>query len=135
MRLNREEPIAVVLDIGGEGRHPEAWNLNPSSVRTLGRNRGSLIPKHIRGRAEHIPFADRSVALIIVERTPLRLLALREIARVIASEGTIMLRHARPPRRDPHAYAISIIPGRISQRVIRLNCQMVQETRIQMTRR
>ena len=118
----------VVLDIGGEGRHPQAWNLNPSCVKTFGKDRGKPIPRHICGRADAIPFPDRSVDRIIVERTPLRVSAFKEIARTIAPNGTIILRHARIPGRDPHTLAQRLLPGRISQRMIRLGNQVVQET-------
>ena len=33
-----------ILDIGGEGRHPDAWNLNPRKTKTLGPDRGLPIP-------------------------------------------------------------------------------------------
>ncbi len=119
---------AVVLDVGGEGRHPEAWNLNPSPVKTFGEQRGQPIPRHIPGRADSIPLPDGSVDRLIVERTPLRVAALSEIARVISVTGTIVLRHAQPPNVDPHALASRILPGRISRRTIRLGGQVLQET-------
>jgi ubiquinone/menaquinone biosynthesis C-methylase UbiE len=123
-----EQNEKVVLDIGGEGRHPEAWNLNPSHVKTLGKNRGKPIPQHISGRADDIPLPDSSVDRIIVERTPLRVAALQEIARIIAPKGTIILRHVPLPNGDPHAFAKRILFGRISQRIIHLGGQVVQET-------
>jgi hypothetical protein len=89
---------------------------------------GEPIPCHVPGRADDIPLADGTVDRLIVERTPLRAAALREIARVIASDGTIILRHARSPRSDPHALATQVLPGRICQRIIRLGEQVAQET-------
>ena len=59
--------IPMILDIGGEGRHPEAWNLNPRSRKTVGKQRGELIPLLIQGRGESIPLADRTVDVLIVE--------------------------------------------------------------------
>jgi hypothetical protein len=61
-----------ILDIGGEGRHPTAWNLNPRATKTLGPDRGEPIPRLIRGRGESIPLPDRSVDVVIVEQTPLQ---------------------------------------------------------------
>src|SRR5690606_8692491 len=94
-----------VIDIGGEGRHPEAWNVNPSSVKTLGPGRGEPIPRHILGRSESLPLEDASVDLIIVEKTPLRRGALEEIARVISPGGRVILRHVPLPGMDCHELA------------------------------
>jgi hypothetical protein len=124
---NGQQPV-FILDVGGEGCHPEAWNVNPSALKTVGKQRGQPIPRHIHGRADAIPFADGSVNGIIVERTPLQLSALQEIARVIASPGIIVLRHVQPPYGDPHMLALQILPGRTSHRVIRLGGQVGQET-------
>jgi SAM-dependent methyltransferase len=101
----------LAIDIGGEGRHIGAWNVNPSRVVTRGARRGELIPHHVPGRADAIPFPDESVDLVIVERTPLRLPGLAEIRRVIAPGGAIVLRHAVSPAGDPHRFAIQILPG------------------------
>ena len=95
----------LILDIGGEGRHPAAWNLNPSAVRTLGPDRGEPIPRHLLGRADAIPLPSGSVDEIIVERTPLSPAGLWEIRRVMVSGGILTLRHAIPPGIDPHAVA------------------------------
>ena len=117
-----------LLDIGGEGRYPEAWNLNPSSVKTRGRDVGARIPRLIKGRAQAIPLPDNSVDMIIVERTPLRMAAMREIQRVIHDEGTIILRHALPPNIDPHRLARDLIQGHVQQRTIRISGLWLQET-------
>lgn len=85
------------LDVGGEGRYLDAWNLNPRATKTLGADAGRPIPNLIRGRAEAIPLPDSSVDLILVERTPLSDRSLREIARIAAPTARIILRHARPP--------------------------------------
>lgn len=119
----------MILDIGGEGRHPEAWNLNPSRVKTLGKAKGEPIPRLIHGRADAIPLVDGSVRQILVERTPLTRSALREIARVIAPGGTVILRHVPPPEFDPHAVAREILPGSCYQRNTLLQGASVQETR------
>ena len=123
-----QQPREFVLDVGGEGRHPQAWNLNPSPVKTLGNQRGQPIPRHLYARADAIPLADRSVDRLIVERTPLRAAACRDIARVIASPGVVVLRHVRSPIGDPHGLAKQIILGRVSQRDITLGNRIVQET-------
>lgn len=126
-------PVPLVLDIGGEGRHPGAWNLNPSPVRTLAPGRGQPIPRHLAGRADAIPLPDRSVDKVIVERCPLSATALREIARVVRRPGTIVLRHAVPPGTDPHAAARGILPGQAADRLIWLGRRQLQETRFEVS--
>lgn len=61
-------PITPIrqLDIGGEGRYPEAWNVNPRATKTLGSDAGHPIPNLIKGRAEAIPLPDSSVELILL---------------------------------------------------------------------
>lgn len=118
----------MFLDVGGEGRYPEAWNLNPSAVKTLGPNRGQPIQRRIAGRAEAIPLPDNSVLKVIVERTPLRAASLHEIARVIANGGIIILRHARHPYYDPHLLARELFPGTALTRICCLGGQELQET-------
>jgi ubiquinone/menaquinone biosynthesis C-methylase UbiE len=121
-------PMEFILDIGGEGTHPHAWNLNPSRVRTLNPRRGAPIPRHISGRADAIPLPDHSVDQIIVERTPLRKAALHEIVRVLHRPGSIVLRHAMSTDLDPHRFARTILPGLVRQRSIWVGRQMVLES-------
>jgi ubiquinone/menaquinone biosynthesis C-methylase UbiE len=123
------EAVTITLDIGGEGRHPGAVNLNLSRKKTLGLARGQCIPNLIVGRADRMPFADRSIAHIIVERTPLTQEALAEIARVIAPGGMIELAHVPWEHADRHGRALEMLPGESQQRRRRIAGQMVQETR------
>jgi hypothetical protein len=116
------------LDVGGEGRYPDAWNLNPRATKTLGADAGRPIPKLIKGRAEAIPLPDSSVDLILVERTPLSDRSLQEIARIAAPTARIILRHARPPWSDPHQRAARSWGPPIQQRLTHLAGQTVQES-------
>lgn len=120
--------MRLIVDIGGEGRHRRAWNVNPSPIKTLGPERGQPIPRHIAGRADSIPLASGAADTIIVERTPLLRRACREILRVARPGAHIILRHARLPWSDPHALACAMIPGQVIQRRRRLGRQEVQET-------
>jgi N-acyl-D-amino-acid deacylase len=124
----------LVVDIGGEGRHPEAWNVNPSPVKTLGPGRGEPIPRLLAGRAESLPLEDQGVDVVIVEKTPLRKAALLEIARVIAPGGKVILRHVPLPDMDCHALAKTMLPGMVTQRIEQIGSQTVQVTEFQMTR-
>ena len=123
----------MILDIGGEGRHPEAWNLNPRSLRTLGKQRGESIPRLIQGRGERIPLADGSVGVVIAERTPINEETLAEMVRVATPQGTIILRHARAHERDPHRLAVQFLKGAIEQRTVKIGRQLLQETVIQLS--
>jgi ubiquinone/menaquinone biosynthesis C-methylase UbiE len=120
--------MTFTLDIDGEGRHNEALNLNPSPVKTLGREKGMPIPRRIVGRAEAIPLPDHSVDRIILERTPLRRDAVDEIIRVIAPHGKIILLHVPYPGLNPHRLARRLIRGRVSVRKVIIGSQMLQET-------
>ena len=117
-----------VLDIGGEGRHPGAWNLNPRTHRTIGAGSGRPIPRLIRGRGESIPLPDHSVDVLIVERTPLRSATLREMLRVVKPSATAILRHAITPVGDPHQRALQVFKGTARQRVITIGRLRVRET-------
>ncbi len=104
--------MTITLDIGGEGRHPGALNLNLSRHKTLGAERGVTIPNLIVARADRLPLADRSVQRLIVERTPLSREALAEIARVVAPQGTIELAHVPLPNADRHCAGACYAAGR-----------------------
>ncbi len=123
----------MILDIGGEGRHPEAWNLNPRCRKTVGKQRGELIPLLIQGRGESIPLPDRTVDVLIVERTPLRLATLTEMLRVARPSAMIVLRHAIAHQFDPHELAVQMLKGTVEQRPGMIGQQAVQETVIRLT--
>ena len=118
----------MILDIGGEGRHTNAWNLNPRNRKTLGQQRDELIPRLIQGRGECIPLLDRTVDVLIVERTPLRPSTLSEMLRVASPSARIILRHANAHRRDPHHLAVQMLKGHVEQRMTTIGKQRVQET-------
>jgi hypothetical protein len=106
-----------VVDVGGEGRHELASNINFSHFQTIGRDTGRPIPRWLGGRADNIPLPRGVVNWLIVERTPLSKAALREFARVIAPTGRITLRHAPLPWKDRHALAKAMLPGQVCQRL------------------
>ncbi len=119
-----------VLDVGGEGRHAEAWNLNPSRKRTFGVHRGEPIPRLIQGRGEAIPLADRSVDVLLVERTPLRPATLREILRVAKPSARLVLRHVVGPFGDPHRLVLQMLTGEAQRNWATIGRHRVRETRI-----
>jgi len=125
--LIESRPLRV-LDIGGEGRHLDAWNLNPSAVRTCGPLRGEPIPRHLAGRADAIPTEDSAFDQVIVERTPLRAAAFAEIRRVAVNGATIILRHAVPPGIDPHTLARLYLGTPLGQKLLTVGMHTVQES-------
>lgn len=118
----------VILDIGGEGRHPEAWNLNPLAKCSLAPHRGEPIVRLIQARGESIPLATRSVDLVIVERTPLRPATLREIRRIVKPGAFVLLRHADLPWLDPHRIALRMLPGAVRRSLMQIGGQRYRET-------
>jgi ubiquinone/menaquinone biosynthesis C-methylase UbiE len=124
----------TIVDIGGEGRHASAWNVNPRMHRTGGARRGEPIPRLIRARGDQLPLADRSVDLFFVERTPLRLGVLEEIKRVAKPTARIILRHALSPITDPHRLAIEVLGGRVSRSIGRIGRTPVHQTVVMLSR-
>ena len=126
-------PSPFILDIGGEGRSSDAWNLNPRRTKTFGRDRGQLIPRLIVGRGDRIPLFDASVDLAIVERMPLRVGTVCEIARVAKPTAIIVLRHALPPTgNDPHRAALEGLAGSVERRMAKIGSHSVLETVIRL---
>lgn len=121
-----------VLDIGGEGRHREAWNLNPSRVKTCGPERGTPIPRWIEGRGDAIPLGDGVADVVIMERTPLLRAVIAEIRRVLKPTGTAILRHVQPLGRDPHRDLVELLPGQSTQRTWQAGRHVLQETVIRL---
>jgi SAM-dependent methyltransferase len=117
-----------VLDVGGEGRHRTAWNLNPRTERTVRPHRGRPIRRLIRGRGEAIPLPPDSVDVLIVERTPLRTRTLEDIRRVVKPGGWIILRHAAAPLAHPHVLARRLLPGSAHHAIVRIGRQDVLQT-------
>ena len=125
---------SLVLDVGGEGRHPLAWNLNQRSERSGASRAFGPIPRLILARADAMPLPDDCVDLLIVERTPLREPTLRELLRVIKPAGVILLRHAVTPAGDPHRMALRLLPGDAQRRVFAHRVVQIQETIIRLGR-
>ena len=127
-RVNAAE---LVLDVGGEGRYAEAWNLNPSRVRTFGPRRGEPIARLIHARGDAIPLADGSVDVVIVERTPLLPATIRELLRVARPRARFVLRHVETPGGDPHRLVLSLINGKAQRGWTTIGSHRVRETTIQ----
>src|SRR5690349_19991661 len=121
-----------IRDVGGEGRNADAWHLNPSRFRTFRPQRGVPITRLIHGRGVARPLADRSVDVLIVERTPLRLPTLREILRVARPTATVVLRHVVTLGGDPHRIALGMLRGNIKRRWLTIGSHTLRETTIRL---
>ncbi len=116
-----------LLDVGGEGRLKRAINLNVSSVKTLGKNKGQPIPHFLRGRADAIPLPVNSVRTLVMERTPLTEAAVVEIQRVTAPGGYIILRH-NASINDPHRLANAVLGKAVATSKMAIGSQIVQQS-------
>jgi hypothetical protein len=86
------------IDIGGEGRYPEAYNLNPSSKGTVPPWTNKDIPNHVCGVGESIPVPSGTVDYITLEGVPMSPAMISEIARVIKKTGHIRLLNPKAVR-------------------------------------
>jgi SAM-dependent methyltransferase len=84
--------VTIHLDIGGEGRHVGALNVNPLSTTSTGPER-LPIPNLVHARGEQLPFASGIADLVTVENTPIRPGMLDEIQRVLRPGGELRLLH------------------------------------------
>lgn len=118
----------VAIDIGGEGRHAHAWNVNSAATKTIGSERGQPIARLVQARASQLPFGAASIDEVLLERTPLTRAALLEIARVVRPGGRVVLRHVPLEDRDRHALACQLIVGEVSRGACTIGRQEVIET-------
>lgn len=85
--------MVIHLDIGGEGRHAGAINVNPQGLTTTTGVPGRPIPDLVVARGEALPFASGVADMVTVENAPIRDATLDEIARVLKPGGTVRLLH------------------------------------------
>lgn len=119
-----------VVDVGGEGRHESACNINPRQYKTIGPQRGQVIPRLLMGRADSIPLPNECADAVIVERTPLSKRAIIEIARIAKSGALIVLRHAQAFGMDPHRLAKQILNGEVRESQCKIGETSYRETTI-----
>ena len=106
-------PQCLHLDIGGEGRHFNAVNLNPSTHTTCLSGPQLPIPNHLQGRGESIPCSDCSVFLITIENTEITEDMTIEIKRVLDAHGIIRLIHPTGYAAEAHSYVATIVNGKV----------------------
>ena len=103
------------IDIAGEGRYPNAINLNSGTLTSTTGVAGRPIPNLIQGVGEHLPFANGSVAGISLENTRITPQIASEIARTIQPGGSIRLFSPADYASIAHQRVISAVGGTFSQ--------------------
>ena len=91
---------SIQVDIGGEGKYPDAFNVNVGAQRN-----GKTVPNLVAGvRADFdLPFLDNSVSLVTIESTwgfirgKDRVQATDEIARIMKAGGKIIITQSDNP--------------------------------------
>jgi len=109
---------SVHVDIGGEGRYPDAINLNPIKVQTTTGTPGNPIPNLVQGTGENAPFLSNSVDKITVESAPIRPGTASEIQRMIKPGGEIRLMHPADYAVGAHQHVIDKVGGSVTQQTV-----------------
>jgi hypothetical protein len=101
----------VHIDIGGEGRYPNAINVNPKTTTSTTGTAGRTIPNRVPGRGESLPFGARHADGISLENAPITAQTAVEIARVIKPGGSIRLVSPSDYAAAAHKRVIDSISG------------------------
>jgi hypothetical protein len=101
----------VHIDIGGEGRYPNAINVNPNTNTSTTGTAGRTIPNRVPGRGESLPFGARHADGISLENAPITAQTAAEIARVIKPGGSIRLVSPSDYAAVAHKRVIDAISG------------------------
>lgn len=113
---NRNAPFTITIDIGGEGKTSGAINFNVVAVGTVPPTSGKEIPRLLmrEGGIGRLPVNSASVKSIVVHSTPISLETAKEIARVIAPGGKIVLSGAATTAetRREHQRVLDALTGR-----------------------
>ena len=100
---SKTPPKPVHIDIGGEGRYPDAINLNP--------NYDGLPKPTVGGLGEQAPFKSSVADLVTVESAPLRPGTITEIARIAKPGSEIRLVHPADYAAQNHQKVIDAVKG------------------------
>jgi len=114
----RFDPKRIVIDIGGEGRHADALNVNPFRVTTTTGAPGRPIPNHVPFDGKRLPFGDRSVDIIHLENSPIRPDTIAEIKRVLRPGGEIRLVGPEDVSASLHQQIADAVGGRVFQTTV-----------------
>jgi hypothetical protein len=102
IRERQKRALPIILDIGGEGRHIGAINLNPTPLTSTTGEPGRVIDGWVPGFGDQIPLPDHSVNQIYLENAPVSIKTLKEMRRVLAENSEIHLLH-------PDDYSLSVL--------------------------
>jgi hypothetical protein len=110
IRLNKEKNIPIHLDLGGEGRYPDAININPNAYTSTTGEPGEKIPFWVKGRSDDIPISSSSVDKVTIENAPINLNTIDEMLRVLRPRGDIYLSHPKDYAKEAHQLIIDSFP-------------------------
>ncbi len=100
----------VHLDIGGEGRHPGAINVNPNTTTSTTGTAGRPIPNLVQATGERLPFGNQVADIITIENTPISQATASQVARVIKPGGEIRLVGPADYAQVAHQRVIQALP-------------------------
>jgi len=103
------------IDIGGEGRYPNATNVNPNNVTSTTGAPGRPIPNHVPGTGQKLPFGNGVADGISLENAPILPETAAEIARVIKPGGSIRLVSPAEYAKVAHQRVIDAVGGTVVQ--------------------
>ncbi|MGO8752247.1 MAG: RHS repeat-associated core domain-containing protein, partial [Thermoguttaceae bacterium] len=101
----------LAIDVGGEGLHSGAINVNIQPMTSTTGKAGRPIPLFFArvGTEAPLVFSNRTVKSIFIENTPISEATANEVARVIAAEGIILLDNPEPYATDAHARVLQAL--------------------------
>ena len=117
---------SVHLDIGGEGRYPNAVNVNRARPDQL----PHAVPNMVRAHGERLPFRDRCADTITLENAQIKPGTGSEIARVIKPGGTIRLVGPADVAKTAHADIARAVGGTVTQTTTGSGDQAITTTTI-----
>ena len=102
--IKKNATTDTVIDIGGEGRNPEAINININVKTSTTPPKDQNIPSLIVRLGDNAPldFKNCSVTKVIMQGTPISNATAKEIARVIKKDGTILLENPEVYAKQAH---------------------------------
>ena len=109
----------VVIDIGGEGRYPNAINVNPATNGSYPPYEGK-IPNRVDSFGEKLPFPDNSVDGIVIESGPINPDVIQEVVRVLKPGGSVRLVTPLPEAEKLHESVIEALGGAATQRPVQM---------------
>jgi hypothetical protein len=106
------------IDIGGEGRYPNAVNVNPNTVTSTTGTAGRPIPNRVAGTGQQLPFGNAVADGISLENAPILPRTATEIARVLKPGGSVRLVSPADYAKVAHQRVIDAVWGHVQQTTV-----------------